>query len=127
MPRRKAVAARLSVFKGREARLNKAIFHILALKGPQPVYVLLSEIGKQRGFTDTRYGVVRRRLEALEKQDYLMKVGTVKTHVGSYAPVYQLTPRAELASTLSKTNLDTFIKDADYAQIIKMLETLKPS
>ena len=127
MPRRKAVAAKLSVFKGREARLNKAIFHILALKGPQPVYVLLSEIGQQRGFTDTRYGVVRRRLEALEKQDYLMKVGTVKTHVGSYAPVYQLTPRAELASTLSKTNLDTFIKDADYAQIIKMLETLKPS
>ena len=127
MPRAGADAARLSVFKGREARLNKAIFHILALKGPQPVYVLLSEIGKQRGFTDTRYGVVRRRLEALEKQDYLMKVGTVKTHVGSYAPVYQLTPRAELASTLSKTNLDRFIKDAGYAQIIKMLETLKPS
>jgi len=119
-------SGRLSVFKGREARLNKAIFHTLALKGPQPVYALLKEIGKQRGFADTRYGVVRRRVEALEKQDYLMRVGVVKTHVGSYTPVYQLTPRAELALALSKTNLDSFIKKADYAQIIKMLETLKP-
>jgi hypothetical protein len=127
VPRAGADAARLSVFKGREARLNKAIFHILALKGPQPVYALLSEIRKQRGFTGTRYEVLRRRLEALEKPDYLMKVGIVKTHVGSYAPVYQLIPRAELASTLSKINLDRFIKDAHYAQIIKMLETLKPS
>jgi len=64
-------------------------------------------------------------VEALEKQDYLMRVDIAKTHVRSYAPVYQLTPRAELALALSKTNLDSFIKEADYAQIIKMLETLK--
>ena len=127
VPKSKRQSGRLSVFKGREAKLNKAIFHILALKGPQPVYALLSEIRKQRGFTDTRYEVLRRRLEALEKPDYLMKVGIVKTHVGSYAPVYQLTPRAELASTLSQINLDRFIKDAGYAQIIQMLETLKPT
>jgi len=104
----KSGSATLSVFKGREARLNRAIFHILAHRGPQHVYALLSEIGKQRGFTDTRYGVVRRRVEVLEKQDYLMRVGTANTRVGSYAPVYQLTPRAELALALSKTNLDSF-------------------
>jgi hypothetical protein len=124
VPKQKPSTLKLQVFKGREAKLNKAIFHTLALQGPQPVYALLIEIGKQRGFTDTRYGVVRRRVEALEKQDYLMRVGFEKTHVGSYAPVYQMTPRAELARVLSRTDLDKLIKEANYAQVIEMLETL---
>jgi len=126
VPKPKPSTIKLQVFKGREAKLNKAVFRILALKGPHAVYALLGEIKKQRGFTDTRYGVVRRRVEALEKQDYLMRVGFEKTHVGSYAPVYQMTPRAELALTLSRTDLDRLVKESDYARIIQMLETLKP-
>jgi hypothetical protein len=124
VPKSKPSTIKLQVFKGREAKLNKAIFNILAHRDPQPVYVLLMEIRKQRGFAYTRYAVVRRRVEALEKQDYLMKVGVEKTHVGSYAPVYQMTPRAELALTLSRTDLDKLIKEADYATIIQLLETL---
>ena len=38
MAKGKARSGRLSVFKGHEARLNKAIFHILALKSPQTIY-----------------------------------------------------------------------------------------
>jgi hypothetical protein len=117
----------LSLFKGKEARLNRAIFHILALKGPQPVYTLLGEIRKQRGFTDTRYGVVRRRVEALEKQDYLIKVGTAKTRWGYDTPLYSLTPRAELAMILSKTDMDRFVKEADYHRLISMLDAFKSS
>jgi hypothetical protein len=124
VPKPKPSTIKLQVFKGREAKLNKAIFTILAIKGPHAVYALLGEIKKQRGFTDTRYGVVRRRVEALEKQDFLMKVGTARTHVGSYAPVYQMTPRAELALALGKTNPDRLIKETDYARIIEMLEAL---
>ena len=40
------------------------------------------------------------------------------------APVYQMTPRAELALTLSRTDLDKLIKEADYAKVIQMLQTL---
>jgi hypothetical protein len=112
VPKGKRQSGRLSVFKGREAKLNKTIFHILALKGPQPVSTLLREIRRQRGLSDTRDGVLRRRVQALQKLDYLMRVGTVKTHVGAYAPVYQLTPSAELALTLCQINLDRFIRDA---------------
>jgi hypothetical protein len=118
-------SGRLSVFKGREAKLNKATFTVLSCKGALTVYALLKEIKKQRGLTDTRYGVIRRRAEALEKQDYLMKVGVERTHVGSYAPVYQMTPRAELALALSKTDLDKMVKEANYAQIIEMVKTIK--
>ena len=66
-------------------------------------------------------------MEALEKQDYLMKVGTAKTRWGYDTPLYDLTPRAELAMALSKTDLDRFIKEADYHRLISMLDVLKSS
>jgi hypothetical protein len=125
VPRARADAAGLSIFKGREARLNKAIFHILTLKGSQTVTALLKEIRTQRGLTNTRYGVLRRRVQALQKQDYLMKVGAKKTRWGYDSPLYDLTPRAELAMTLSKTDLDKFVKEADYHQLISILDILK--
>ena len=127
MERRKDSIGRISVFKGREAKLNRAIFHILALKGPHTVYALLGEVRRQRGLTKTRDGVLRRRVEALEKQDYLMKVGTAKTRWGYDTPLYDLTPRAELAMALSKTDLDRFVKEADYHRLISMLDVLKSS
>ena len=127
MAKGKDKSGRLSVFKGREAKLNKAIFHILALKGPHIVYALLGEIRRQRGLLNTRDGVLRRRVEALEKLDYLMKVGTTKTRMGYDTPLYHLTPRAELAMALSKTDLDRFVKEADYHRLISMLDVLESS
>jgi len=118
---------RLSVFKGREAKLNKAIFHFLALKGPHTVTTLLGEVRRQRGLTNTRDAVLRRRVQALEKQDYLMKVGTAKTRWGYDTPLYHLTPRAELAIAISKTDLDRLIKEADYHELISMLDAFKSS
>jgi len=127
VPRHGATAGGLCVFKGREAKLNKAVFHILALKRPHTVYTLLGEIRRQRGLTNTRDGVLRRRVEALQKQDYLMKVGTAKTRWGYDTPLYHLTPRAELAMALSKTDLNRFVKEAHYHQLISMLDVLKSS
>ena len=66
-------------------------------------------------------------MEALQKQDYLMKVGTAKTRWGYYTPLYHLTPRAELAIALNKTDLDRFIKESDYHQLISMLDVFKSS
>jgi hypothetical protein len=127
VPRSRADAARLSVFKGREARLNKAIFHILAVKGPHAIYALVEEIRRQRGLSETREGVLRRRVNALEKQDYLMRVGTTKTRRGYDTPLYDLTPRAELAMALTTTDLDKFVKEAGYHRLIRVLDALKPS
>jgi len=46
--KRKAKSGKLSVFKGQEARLNKAIFHILALKNPLTIYDIHKEAKTQR-------------------------------------------------------------------------------
>jgi hypothetical protein len=120
-------SGRLSVFKGREARLNRAIFHILALKSPYAFNALLREVRKQRGLQDTRDSVLRRRVEALEKQDFLMKVGTTKARLGYDTPLYGLTPRAELSIVINETDLDRFVKQANYDRIIRMLYILKSS
>ena len=127
MQKSKRQSGRLTVFKGREAKLNKAIFQILAVKGPRAICALLEEIRRQRGLSETREGVLRRRVNALEKQDYLMRVGTTKTRRGYDTPLYDLTPRAELAMALSKTDLDKFVKEADYHRLISMLDALKSS
>ena len=71
------------------------------------------------------YSVLIRRVKALQKLDYLMKVGETKTRPGSETALYQLTPRAELAMVLDKTNLDKFIREADYHRIITALEAFQ--
>jgi hypothetical protein len=53
-----------------------------------------------------------------------MKVSVERTHVGSYASVVQMTPRAELALALGKTDLDKLVKESTYAQVIEMLKTV---
>ena len=45
----KRKSGRLQVFKGREAKLNRAIFQILALKGPLIIYDIHKEVKVQKG------------------------------------------------------------------------------
>jgi hypothetical protein len=118
-------SGKLQVFKGREAKLNRAIFHILALKSPQTTWDIFRQFKKQKEMADLRYWVLIRRVRALQKLDYLMKVGERKTSPGSETALYQLTPRAELAMALDQTNLDKFIREADYHRIITALEAFQ--
>jgi len=121
----KAKKGRLKVFKGREAKLNRAIFQTLAHKSPQTTWDLFRQFKKQKDMAHLSYSVLIRRVEALQKLDYLMKVGETKTRPGSETALYQLTPRAELAMVLDKTNLDKFIREADYHRIITALEAFQ--
>jgi len=121
----KGKGGRISVFKGREAKLNHAIFHILALKSPQATWDIFKQFKKQKDMTHLRYSVLIRRVKALQESDYLMKVGERKTMPGSETALYQLTPRAELALALDQINLDKFITEADYHRIITALEAFQ--
>jgi DNA-binding Lrp family transcriptional regulator len=85
---------RLSVFKGREARLNKAIFHILAQKGPQTIYDTHKELKNQKGLRYVRYASVNKRVRALEVSGYIKRIDTRRTKAGFPAAVYELTARA---------------------------------
>jgi hypothetical protein len=117
-------SGRLSVFKGREARLNRAIFHILALQGPLITYDIHKEVKAQRGLRRTKYTNVLRRIRALEESGYLEKAGKRKTLAGSEGVLYKLSSKTYLALLLNKINLDSFIQTADEDTIIATLAAL---
>ncbi|MEM4713215.1 MAG: hypothetical protein QXQ61_01550 [Candidatus Bathyarchaeia archaeon] len=122
MPKPKTT--KLSVFKGREAKLNHAIFQNLAHKSPQTIYDIHKQIRKIRGLRYTRYASVNKRIKALEDEGYIKKVGIRKTKAGSDASLFELTTRAYLVTLLNSTDLDrlmTKLDEADAAAILAVL------
>jgi DNA-binding Lrp family transcriptional regulator len=113
--RSKRNCGRISVFKGREAKLNFAIFHILALKGPQTIYDIHRELKTRRGLRHVRYASVNKRVRSLEESGYVKKIGAKKTKAGFKASIYELTARAYLAILLNSINLDKLVMRADEA------------
>ena len=113
--------ARISIFKGREARLNKAIFWILARQSPLTIYEIWQKLRDQKDFACIRYHIVNRRVRG---QWYIEKSGERKTKTGFAATLYQLTFRAYLAILLNQINLDNFIQTADEDTIIATLVAL---
>jgi len=112
---------RLQVFKGREAKLNRAIFHILALKGPLAIYDICKELRKQKLLRHIKYAVVNRRVRTLEKSRYLEKVGTRKTKAGFTISLYQLSQRGYLALMFDRISLNKFIQKADETSILSIV------
>jgi len=125
VPGRRRKTGRISVFKGREARLNRAIFRTLAHKSPQTTWDMFKQFKKQKDMPNLRYWVLIRRVKALHELDYLMKVGETKTMPGTDTALYQLTPRAELAIAIDQVDLNKFIREADYHRILSALEAFQ--
>jgi DNA-binding MarR family transcriptional regulator len=115
---------KLSVFKGREARLNHTIFQTLTHGVPLTIYEIHRQIKTQRGLRHTKYTNVSRRVKALEDSGYIDKAGTRNTQAGAQATLYQLTTRAQVALFLSQISPDTFIKEADEDTLIAQLAAL---
>jgi len=125
VPRRRRTDGRISLFKGRKARLNHAIFQTLTHKSPQTAWDMFKQFKKLKDMSSLRYWVIIRKVKALQKQDYIMKVGETETSAGSKTGLYQLTPRAELAMALNQIDLDKFIREADYHRIFSALEAFQ--
>jgi hypothetical protein len=115
---------RLSVFKGREARLNHTIFQTLTQRSPLAIYEIHKQIKTQRGLKHTKYTNVSRRVRALEESGYLDNAGIRDTQAGGQATLYQLATRAQVALFLSQISPDTFIKEADEDTLIAQLAAL---
>jgi hypothetical protein len=120
----KAATVRLQVFKGHEARLNKAIFHILALKGPLTIYDMHKEVKAQRGLRQTRYANVNKRVRTLEESSYIKKIGIKKTKAGFQASIYELTTKAYLAMLLNSINLEVLLARVNEDTASAILGTL---
>jgi len=87
---------RLSVFTGTKARLNRVILRVLAQYGPLTTSDLRKRIRTLRDFRYTRYSVIHRRINALQKGGFLEVVGLDEV---KKSLVYGLTPRGCLATS----------------------------
>ncbi|RLI46035.1 hypothetical protein DRO69_03950 [Candidatus Bathyarchaeota archaeon] len=121
MGRRKDNTGRISVFKGREAKLNRAIFQVLALKGPLTIYDIHKEVKARRKLRHIRYASVNKRVRSLEEKSFIKKIGVKVTKAGFEASIYELTIRAYLAVLLSQINLNRFIEKAEDDTVLSVL------
>jgi hypothetical protein len=122
--KRKGNSVRLSVFKGREAKLNHAIFQILAIKGPLTIYEVCKEVRALRHLKHTKYTNVNRRVRVLESSGYLERAGTRETQAGFKATLYQPSTRGYLALMLNQINIETILQKADKTTILNLLAAL---
>jgi DNA-binding PadR family transcriptional regulator len=113
-----------SIFQRREARLNKAIFWVLAKQGSLTVYEIWLELRALRDFSYIRYHIVNRRVRALEELGYIEKSGERRTKTGFAGKLYQLTVRAYLVLLLDRTNLDEFVEEASYDSIVTAISAV---
>jgi DNA-binding PadR family transcriptional regulator len=113
--------ARVSIFKGREARLNKAIFWILAHQDSLTIYEIWRKLRAQRDFAYVRYHIVNRRVKRLEMQGFIEKAGERGTKTGFQAALYKLTVRFYLAILLEEFDMDDFLRIASDEDAVTML------
>jgi len=119
-------AARVSVFKGRTAKLTKAIFWTLAQKSASTVYDIYKSVRTQKHLKYTRYSTVFIRVKKLTEKGYVKRIGMRKTKAGFEAPLYQLTARAYLAITINQINIDLFLEKAEEQAVLEALTALTP-
>ena len=121
IPTNKGKVAQLEVFKGREQRLNRAIFQVLSEKSPLAVWDILQHIIHDlKGFKRTKYAITNARIKALATQGYLRTAGIRVKRQGGSTNLYELTARAKLAMAISTKSIDDIINglDEDSAQIV---------
>jgi len=124
VPKRKRKTGRISVFKGREVKLNCTIFNILALKGPLTIYEIHKIVKTRRRLRHVRYASVNKRVRSLEESGYIKKIGLKTTKAGFEASIYELTARAYLAILLNSINLDELVMRVDEATALTTLGTI---
>jgi hypothetical protein len=100
----------LSVFKGREARLNRAIFRRFSLQGAQTAYEHHRNVRSIKILRGTHYANVNKRVRALEQLGYVKKIGVRKTKAGFESAVFELTSRAYLAILMDSIDFDDLLE-----------------
>ena len=97
------------MFKGREAKLNRAIIQALATKEPQSTRELRKRIAQTKGMRHTSYSTVNKRVRSLEQSGYLRKAAA-KERTGGLTNFYELTSKAYLATFLNSISTENLLR-----------------
>ena len=124
MARKKCKGTELNVFKGREAKLNRAIFQTLAMTGPQTIYDLHKNFRTQKELKKIHYGNVNKRVRALEKIGYVRVDKIQKTKSGFDATVYELSVKTYLALVLNADSLENLLNNISENAALEILSAI---
>ena len=124
MARKKCKGTELSVFKGKEAKLNRAIFQVLTAEEPQAIWDIFKNINRLRGMRRKRYAVIETRTKILDAQGYLTKAGERDTKQGSKTALFKMTAKAKLALELGSRNIDDLLRELDEETAFTILKAV---
>jgi hypothetical protein len=127
VPKPKPSTIKLQVFKGREAKLNKAIFQILALESPMTIYNIHKKLRTIRGLRYTHYGNVNKRVRELQNTGYVKEARVKSTKAGFEAVEYELTARACLALMLNSIKMEDLLNRMDEDAALEILAAIGAS
>ena len=113
----------LAVFKGREAKLNRAILQTLTKESSDTIYDIYRKITQTKTL-ETRYANVNTRVRALEETGYIRKIGVKETKAGFKANLYEATVRAYFAILVSSLDLDDLIGELDEIAMLTIVSTI---
>jgi DNA-binding PadR family transcriptional regulator len=123
--RKNSVQTKIEVFKGREQRVNCAIFCVLSKNFPLAIWDILQDIRHDLiGFKRIKYAIINVRVRALEKQRYLRVFGYRTIRNGGKTKLYKLTTKARLAIVLSTISIDDFINVLEETSALKLLKEI---
>ncbi len=127
MVRKKAESVKLAVFKGREARLNRAILELLSEENLLAKWDVLKRLIRKRGFKRVHYAVVDVRIRALETEGFLAWAGEREKKQGGKTALFRSTAKAKLALELSSRNIDDLLNELDEEAALAMLRLIARS
>ncbi len=114
----------LSVFKGREARLNRMILLFLCKECCLNIWQVYKRVRETRGFRHLRYHVINRRIRDLEQEGFIEVTTVREMPQGQKVKFFQPTTKTYLAFLLDIINFDQLIQSANNTDIITLLAAL---
>jgi hypothetical protein len=118
------LSAKISIFKGRGAKLTFAIFNCLETNGDLTISEIQRHLNKQKNLEGTYYGSISKRVHCLETAGYIVESSWRQSQSGFRAKVYKLHVKAHLAIFLNQTNPETVLDNITENNAAVVLSTL---
>lgn len=123
MHKDKEESVKLSIFSGREAKLNRAVILAFGNNEKLSTRQIYQKIIQNKELRKTSYSTVNKRVRNLEQSGYLRKAST-KSRLGGLTNIYELRPKAYLAIFFDSNPIDHLLKDISDESALALLGTL---
>jgi DNA-binding PadR family transcriptional regulator len=112
MADKKCKGTPLKVFSGKQAKLNRIIL-LLIKQDALTKYETFLAVRRIKGFRHKTSGTVGRRMDALSKEAYIVKIGTRPSKIEGECDLYAITKKGKSALRLDNKSGDKFLDTAN--------------